>query len=215
VITSLDAERLLREAYVLQRPSDGKPAERIAFIQCVGSRDAQLGHDWCSTICCGSSLRMARLIQSRHESASIVFFYIDVQSFGKNFVCAYGEATDQITMIRSIPGEISRTADDALEVTYFDPRARAAAEAIFDLVVLSVGLTPVSGNRQLARVLNLPIKNSGFLTSPDGRDGGTPPGVFTAGTATGPMSIADSVASAEKAAYDVIRHLNRIATGRA
>ena len=111
-------------------------------------------------------------------------------------------------MVRAVPGEISRTAEDALEVIYFDPQTRAQTEAIFDVVVLSVGLTPAADNRQLSRLLNVPMAKSGFLTP---RDEGTSPGIFTTGAATGPMSIADSVGSAEQAAYDAIRYLDGMA----
>lgn len=207
VITSLDAERLLREQPVMLRPSDGRPAGRIAFVQCVGSRDARLGHPWCSKICCGSSLRMARLIQSRQKDAQITFFYIDVQTFGKDFACFYHNARENITMIRAIPGDIMRTGTDELEVIYFSPETNTSTEALFDVVVLSVGLLPSGDNERMAHVLDWTLEESGFLP-PHGSDRRpAPAGIFTAGTAMGPMTIAESVGSAEKTAFDMIRYL--------
>ncbi len=151
---------------MMKRPSDGRPAGRIAFVQCVGSRDAQLGHPWCSKICCGSSLRMARLIQSRRKDAQITFFYIDVQTFGKDFQSFYRNARENVRMIRAIPGDILRTDTDELEVIYFDPDTHASKESLFDIVVLSVGLLPAGDNGRMARILDWTADESGFMPHP-------------------------------------------------
>jgi heterodisulfide reductase subunit A len=210
VITSLEAERMLRAHGCLKRPSDGRPVKRMAFIQCVGSRDASLKHNWCSAICCGSSMRMARLIQFRQEAVQICFFYIDIQTFGRDFNCFYDHARDNLDMIRTIPGEISRTAADALEVIYFDPHTNSATEALFDVVVLSVGLIPSTTTKNLAQNLQLPLDEHGFVSSHGYRSNR---GIFTAGAVTGPMSIAESVSSAEKSVYDLVRFLGVVETG--
>jgi heterodisulfide reductase subunit A len=207
VLTSLDAERVLRDHYFMKRPSDDRMAQRIAFIQCVGSRDAKLGHPWCSKICCGSSLRMARLIQSRQKDAQITFFYIDVQTFGKNFQSFYAQTSEKIKMIRAIPGDILNTDTDELKVLYFDPETRSSTEAPFDLVVLSVGLTPPGDNVRLTQKVDWSLDNNGFIsregdTNLSGREG-----IFITGTATGPMTIAETISSAEKTAFDMIHFL--------
>lgn len=207
VISSLDAERLLRDNTLMKRPSDGRPADRIAFIQCVGSRDARLGHPWCSKICCGSSMRMARLIQSRQKEAQVAFFYIDVQTFGKDFECFYQDARQHIQMIRGIPGDINRTAADQLEIIYFDPLTKVSTEALFDLVVLSVGLIPSADNQRMAQMLDLTLNDNGFMPPGDNGQQSVPEGLFTAGTALGPMTIAESAGSAEKTVFDIIRYL--------
>ncbi|HSO20465.1 MAG TPA: FAD-dependent oxidoreductase [Desulfosarcina sp.] len=206
VVTSLDAERMLRDAVVLKRPSDGRPVKRLAFIQCVGSRDASLGHLWCSKICCGSSLRMARLIQSRQADVQITFFYIDVQTFGRDFADVYPQITQKLTMVRAIPGEITKNAADGLEVVYFDPATHESRQAGVDVVILSVGLVPPADNRRLAGLLGVTTAENGFMPSREG-DGGIPPGIFFAGSALGPMSIAESIGSAEKTAFDMLRYL--------
>lgn len=208
VITSLDAERLMREQPVMVRPSDGRPAGRIAFVQCVGSRDVREGHPWCSKICCGSSLRMARLIQSRREDARITFFYIDVQTFGKDFPCFYHDVRENIEMIRAIPGDIMETDTDELEVVYFDPQANRSKESRFDLVVLSVGLLPPADNQRMAPMLGWTLDESGFLPFHGSDRHPAPAGVFSAGAALGPMTIAESVGSAEKTVFDMVRYLN-------
>jgi heterodisulfide reductase subunit A len=207
VVTSLEAERILRRTARMKRPSDGRTADRIAFVQCVGSRETRKGHLWCSKICCGSSMRMARLIQFRQPEAQITFFYIDVQTFGKDFDCVYREARDRFEMVRAIPGEIRDTDADQLEAIYFDPDTHQSKASRFDLVVLSVGLHPGPDSAHLAGMLDHRLDLDGFIARHGSWDQRTPAGVFTAGTATGPMSVAESVSSAEKAVFDIVRSL--------
>ena len=212
VITSLDAERLLRENHTILRPSDGKPAKRLAFFQCVGSRDARLGHTWCSKICCGSSLRMARLMLSRRTDLEITFFYIDVQTFGKDFQSTIDQVHECISMVRAIPGEIRTTAGDDLEVIYFDPRSAESREDRFDVVVLSVGLLPSADNPGLARIFDLSLNGSAWLPDFASQDQKMSSGIFTAGSASGPMTIAQSIGSAEQTVYAVLRYLGATAS---
>ncbi|MGD8834695.1 MAG: FAD-dependent oxidoreductase [Desulfobacteraceae bacterium] len=209
VITSLDAERLLREHGVMKRPSDGKHPKRLAFIQCVGSRDTQLGHPWCSKICCGSSLRMARLIQSRQNDIDITFFYIDVQTFGKEFQRFYAQVVENVEMVRAIPGEITRSDQNELNLFYFDPDTHTCKEAVFDVVVLSVGLVPGPDSRRIGKLLDWPPDRTGFLNPHHSAQHSAPAGIFTSGAAVGPMSIAESVSSAEKAVFDIVQYLSK------
>lgn len=200
VITSLELERMLRQDSRVSRPSDSKAPGKIAFIQCVGSRDAKLGHLWCSKICCGSALRMSGLIRTRQPETEITFFYIDVQTSGKDFQDFYEKSQSDIRMIRAIPGDIFKTEDDRLQVTFFDNAAHKNVEEIFDLVVLSVGILPGEDTKELAGLLSLKIADSGFAEF-------SGEGVFTAGAAQGPMSIAESVASAGHAALETVKYL--------
>lgn len=204
VLTLLDAEGRLQRHGHLTRPSDGQPPERIAFIQCVGSRDSRIGHPWCSKICCGAALRMARLIQLRRPQTAVTFFYIDVQTFGKNFQKYYDQTCRQVRMVRAIPGDIVQ-ADQDLQLAYFDPDTRKALEESFDLVVLSTGITP--NNADLAGMLALPLADTGFFLSHERQAAGEGAGIFTAGAALGPMSIAESIDSAGKAAWDLLNYL--------
>lgn len=207
VVTNLDAERMLREDVVMKCPSDGREARRIAFIQCVGSRDTVLNHPWCSKICCGSSLRMARLIQSRSEKCHITFFYIDIQTFGKDFQQFYNQAKNNIDMVRAIPGDIYSTEKDELKVIYFDPESKASNEALFDVVILSAGLLPSHDNEQMSQLLGCSLDTDGFMLSGNQAGNHVPDGIFIAGAALGPMSIAESISSAEKAVFDATKHL--------
>lgn len=206
VITNLELERMLRAESIPRRPSDGAAPRRIAFVQCVGSRDSRIGNLWCSRVCCASALRMARLIRMRLPDTEIAFFYIDVQSFGKDFTAFYSAVKDELRMIRDIPGDVFPTADHRLKVVFFDPTESRSREDLFDLLVLSVGMTPARDTGSLADLFQLQVDPSGFL--PETLTGsGHPDGVFTAGAVCGPMSIAESVASGEAAALQTALYL--------
>jgi len=199
VITNLELEFMLRQSSVALRPSDNQPPERVAFFQCIGSRDATLGHLWCSRICCASALRLSRLIKTRRPETEISFFYIDIQTFGKEFEPFYQTVKRELRMIRAIPGDIYPTENDRLKITYYDAAEKQIRDVLFDLIVLSVGITPSEDNRSMADLLQLEIGAEGFLKSLDETTTSAPKGVFAAGTACGPMSIADSIASAGQA----------------
>lgn len=204
VQTSLELDRMLRQSVMVKRPSDAKCPRNMAFIQCVGSRDSSLNHLWCSKICCGAALRMARCLQNRQPGMEATFFYIDVQTFGKNFQTYYADTQQQVRMIRAIPADVLKTADDRLKLSYFDPDTQAYQEAVFDMVILSIGLTPSESTRNLAAMLNIDMDGSGYARKEAVL---LPEGVFAAGAALEPMSIAESVLSAGKAASDIFLYL--------
>jgi heterodisulfide reductase subunit A len=207
VMTSMELDRMLRKTGSVKRPSDAKLPGNMAFIQCVGSRDSSIGHLWCSKICCGAALRMSRCIQNRQPGMEATFFYIDVQNFGKNFQTYYADTRQQVRMIRAIPADVLKTPDDRLKLSYFDPDTQAYQEAVFDMVILSIGLMPSESTRNLAAMLNIDMDGFAYaqktpLPLPDG--------VFASGSALEPMSIAESVLSAGKAACDIFHYLETV-----
>lgn len=209
VVTNLDLERMLRETGNIHKPSDGTVPERIAFIQCVGSRDASINHLWCSRVCCGSALRMGNLIKSKYPDIEIVYHYIDIQTFGKDFTQFYGTAKQQSRFIRAIPGDIFKTGDDRLRVIYYDHQCEQSSEELFDMVVLSVGITPLKDAPLPEIDPPLPLSDSGFICDYDGEQADYPPGIFAAGTTTGPMSIPDAIAHGGKVAWQAVRYLDQ------
>ena len=206
VITSLEMERIMRRQASLPLPSDGTPPERIGFVQCVGSRDAKCKHLWCSKICCGSALRSASWIKSKYPDIDITVFYIDIQTFGKDFENFYRGFSPQIEMIRALPGDIFETENNRLEVNYFDPAAHVSKEEPFDLIILSVGLTPAPGIRQLADQFALDLRETGWALQ-DSANGG---GVYTAGSVSGPMSIPESMENARKTVFEISQYLHAL-----
>ena len=183
VVSALELDRMLRWPGPPARPSDGLPPERIAFIQCVGSRDKSLARDYCSRICCGYALRMSGVIEHRYPDTRISIFYMDIQSMSRGLSGYFRDLRPKIELIQGIPGEISETTDHGLEIPHMDSLGRRT-KSIFDLVVLSVGLGPPSDD--LIELLGLRRNGDGFPRSdPDRR-------IFVAGSASGPMNIAES-----------------------
>jgi len=207
VTTNLEMERMLRKEGRALKPSTGTEAGSIAFIQCVGSRDAKLNHLWCSKVCCGSALRMAGLVKARQPETEITFFYMDVQTFGRDFDLFYNKIRKDVRLIRAIPGDIYPAADDQLRVTFLDNTSSETVQEEFDLVVLSVGMTPCDGLEKTAATLKLPLAETGFAEQAANGGLTSEKGIFTAGAVTGPMSIPESIASAGKAAFDVAKYL--------
>ena len=201
VITALELERMVRLDSEIRRPSDRQRPGRVAFIQCVGSRDLTLGHLFCSRICCGYALRMSKAIRHRWPDTAVTVFYMDIQNFGKEFLPAYEEARETLTLIRGIPGAVSPTPGDGVAVGFQPEGGGPPREEVFDLLVLSVGLMPSPENSRWAERLGLPLNEDGFLM---GQDQG---GIFTAGTAAGPMDIAQSAADGGRAARAVADYL--------
>ena len=211
VITNLELERMLRENGTVTRPSDGAPPSRIGFVQCVGSRDERLGNLWCSRVCCGSALRMARVLQHRDPSTEVAVFYIDIQSFGRDFETVLPQLQDTIRWIRAVPSEAALAEDgSALQVSYFDPESGRPAVHPVDLLVLSVGITPGEDLEETAGLLGLNPGTKGFLDPCEASALDRSDGVTAAGTALGPMSIADAVKSAQAASWRTLRFLQVI-----
>ena len=208
VVTNLDLEKQLRKTGQLVRPSDQTAPARVAFIQCVGSRDAKLGHLWCSRVCCSSALRMARLLKAKQPEIEITVFYIDIQTFGRDFESFYSQARREFRFQRSIPGDIFENADHTLTVTYVDDNDHTSTEEPFDMVVLSIGMQPNDDVLKSSNATGLEKTADGFLAPPCPGQSSASNGIFSAGSACGPMGIAESIASAGQTASAVLSYLN-------
>ena len=147
VLTSVQFERMLSAAGPFQghvlRPSDRREAKRIAFIQCVGSRDSRCDNEYCSSICCMATTKQAMVASEHVNGLEATIFYMDIRAFGKDFDQYYERAKKQdgITYIKSMPSriiEMPATKDLRLRFMTED----GIDEKEFDLVVLSVGLDP-------------------------------------------------------------------------
>lgn len=207
VITNLELERMLRENGRALRPSTGSQPSSIAFIQCVGSRDDRLDHLWCSRVCCGSALRMARWIRYMNQEIRVSVFYIDIQNFGRDFPVVWDNLQDDVGFIRTLPGDAVLNQDATIRVNFFDPVGRVGASSDFDLLVLSVGITPGDDLYETARLLGLPLDGNGFLADPEQLEPLAANGVTAAGTVFGPMSILDAVKSAQAASWRTLGYM--------
>ena len=130
-----------------------------------------------------------------------------MQAFGKNFQKYYDQTRRQVRMVRAMPGDIVQSEGQRLQLAYFDPDASRATEEPFDLVILSAGIAPNTDNPSLADMLGVRLNAAGFFHPHESDEGRKRSGLFTAGAALGPMSIAESIDSAGKAAWDIMNYL--------
>ncbi len=222
VVTSIEFERMLSAsgpfAGVVQRPSDGQHPHKIAFIQCVGSRDITCGQDYCSSVCCMYATKEA--IISREHDASIhpTIFYMDIRAFGKGFERYYHRAEDEqgVTYIRSMVSAVRQAPGSKnLRVLYttWEPDANGNTRAVqhqdeFEMVVLSVGLQPSDGTKELAERLGVQLNRFGFAEQlADAPTHTTKPGIFVAGAFAAPKDIPETVIEASCAAANASRLL--------
>ena len=204
VITTLELERLLSASGPtlgeLLRPSDSTIPKKIAFIQCVGSRDEKT-NKYCSRVCCMATLKNAFAIKERYPDSDITIFYIDIRAYGRMYEEFYTRVQEKgIRFIRARVAEIYEKENGNLILSYENTLLGEVFEEEFDLVVLSIGM---EGNTDIATKLGISVGEDGFyeVAHPKLRPAETDvKGIFLAGTASGPKDIQDSVASAGLAA---------------
>ncbi len=218
VMTSMEMERLLSASGPtmghLVRMSDHEEPKRIAWIQCVGSRDLnQCDHGYCSAVCCMYAVKQA-VIAKEHagDDLDCTVFYMDMRTFGKNYEVYYNQARDKygvrfkrtrIHTVTPIPGE------DSLLLKYLDEEEGGLLkEEAFDMVVLSVGLETDPDTVELLRRLDVDVNKDGFAgIHPFHPVETSRPGVFAAGVISGPKDIPASVMEASAAAGSVMCEL--------
>jgi heterodisulfide reductase subunit A len=208
ILSGVELEERLKNGTGLVGP-DREPPRRVAFIQCVGSRDLQ--HPYCSQVCCGYTLRLARLLKHRQPEAEITTFYMDLQNTGRDAPRLQAEAHREIKVVRALPGDLRAAADGSLRLRYLHEENAAAVEAAFDLVVLSVGIGPGADNAALAALLQVELTPDGFFQT-SGRQQYTEtsqPGLFLAGTASGPRDIAGCITQALAAARQASQYVQK------
>ncbi len=203
VITGMELENILRDHSRLVRPSDGAEPDRVAFIQCVGSRDERLGNLWCSVVCCPYAMRMAGLAKYNKPDTDISIFYIDVQNTGKEFPVFHEKIQEDVTFLRCIPVDIYPSGNDGLRIQYMPEAGGNSVVMDFDMAVLSVGIMPGGDTSSLSGMFDIEMDEHGFLKQ-------SGDGVFLAGTAKGPSTIAGSIADSEQAAYETMKYLGVI-----
>lgn len=176
----------------------GRPGESIAFVQCVGSRDPRIGRNYCSSVCCGYALRLARMLRHRDPQAEVTVYHIDLQNVDKTFTLLRRELEERgVRFVRGLPSSVER-AGSRLKLRFDDPQAAAAGAgaAEHDRVVLSVGLGPVAEAARMAGLFGLEQDAFGFLRP------AAP--VFVTGTCREPQSIPECIASARAAALEML-----------
>ena len=186
------------------RPSDGKHPVKIAWIQCVGSRDVNCGRDYCSSVCCMYATKEAIIAKEHASEIEPTIFYNDIRAFGKGFERYYESAKDKFG-VRYAKGIVSGVKElqqtKNLRLTYAGDDGQKIEED-FDMVVLSVGLVPSTTAQELAERLSVDVDRFGFCKTNELQPNcSSRPGIYVAGAFDAPMDIPESVMNASSAAY--------------
>lgn len=214
VVTNLELERIICASGPtegkLRRPSNQEVPERVAFIQCVGSRDEQVGNEYCSRVCCMAALKLAQIIKNKHPETEVVIHYIDMRTDGEGYEEFYKRAQEMgIKFVRGRVAEVVEK-DDQPHLRYEDTLAGEVREDPYDLVVLSVALENNSG--EMTELLNMHTRPDGFLAvaHPKMRPVETNQGgIFVAGCASGPKEVQTSIAQGSAAAGKAMQLLGK------
>lgn len=210
VVTSLEFERILSASGPfgghLIRPSDHKEPQKIAWIQCVGSRNCKQDRGYCSSVCCMYAIKES-VIAKEHSAHDLdtTIFYMDMRTYGKEFENYYNRAKDQygVRFIRNRIYEVSAGEGDTINIRYALEDGTIQHET-FDMVVLSVGLEPKKEAVELAKNLGVELNRYNFCSpAPLSGVGTNKEGIYVAGAFAGPRDIPETVMQASAAAGEV------------
>jgi heterodisulfide reductase subunit A len=206
VVSSIEFERILSasgpyKGHVL-RPGDGDIPQKIAFIQCVGSRDSKCENEYCSSVCCMYSIKEAVIAKEHQRDIEPTIFFMDMRAYGKDFDKYYERAQNEygVRFLRSRVASVNAGDDGDLLVKYETEDGKARTED-FDMVVLSVGFEPPKDADVLASDLGIELNEYGFCKTDDFYPVATTrPGVLVCGAFSGPKDIPETVTQASAAA---------------
>jgi heterodisulfide reductase subunit A len=213
VVTGMEMERLLSASGPtgghVEKLSDHKPVKKIAFLQCVGSRN--IGHSaFCSSVCCMHSTKEAILANDHDREVKSYILYTDFRAVGKGFQEYMHRAQNEygVEYIRARASDIQEDADGSPVVNYEDITTGEKGQLKVDLVVLAMSLIPSESTVHVADALGLELDKNGFIkTDPLYPVRTTREGIFACGYCQGPLDIPESVAQASGAAAEAAQHL--------
>ena len=194
VIALQDLEAMLKEGRV-QRPSNGEEPKRVCFVQCVGSRDRHIGNEYCSKVCCGVASKEAIEVRLAVPGVEVFIFYIDMRMYGYWESQIYWPAQEKhhVQYVKGIISEVLPK-DGRLLVRGEDTTMGRPMEVLMDLVVLSVGMEPSAGTREIAGILGIEQNKYGFIEAVKGpldTVATSREGIFAVGSALGPADLED------------------------
>jgi heterodisulfide reductase subunit A-like polyferredoxin len=208
VVSNVQFERTLSASgptggHIL-RPSDGQAPKRLAFIQCVGSRDSGCDNDYCSSVCCMAATKEAILAKEHEPGLDVTVFFLDLRAYGKDFDRYCDRAKNKLG-VRYVRSFVSRTYEmpdtHNLALTYVDPDTMQRVDEEFDMVVLSVGMEPSASLQRQAERMDIVLNRWGFAQTAELHPLETSrPGVYVAGAFQEPKDIPDTVMQASAAA---------------
>jgi len=216
VMTALEFERVICASgptggHLKRLSQDGREPKRIAFIQCVGSRD--INHNkYCAAVCCMHATKEAILAREHDAEVQSFIFYTDIRASGKGFQDYVARAQREygVTYIRGRAGKIDQDSDESPVIHYTDTLAGEVETMQVDLVVLATCLVPRKGAPELARILGIQVDENKFFQSAtfSPTESGVP-GIFLCGYCQSPKDIPESVTEASAAAMKAAELFNQ------
>ena len=208
VVTTTQVEQMISSGKGVRCPSDGRKPKRVAILLCVGSRDRQIGREWCSKICCTVSANMAMEIREELPDAHVYIYYMDIRTFGHYETDYYWRSQEEFK-VKYIKARIAEVTSDGkqLIVKGEDTLVKRPITIPFDMVVHAIGMDPNVDNMTISAVFGVDLHKHGYIARRDtyGVMGATSrPGVLVAGAAIGPETIDDSIAQANAAALSAL-----------
>ena len=217
VLTSLQFERMVSysgsSGASITRPSDGKPPRRIAFIQCVGSRDDSIGRGYCSSVCCMHTAKQVAVAKRLRPDLDVTVFFMDIRAYGKDFDEYFDgvESLDGVHYRRSMVSSVhqyQQTRDLQLSYVAGDGSLQ---EEDFDMLVLAVGFAPPVNAQQLGQSLGIELNQYGFgVTDTFTPTESTRPGVLVSGAFREPKDIPETVVEASAVAASAARFVGQV-----
>jgi heterodisulfide reductase subunit A2 len=204
VVTGVEFERITSASGPtlgeIVRPSDGKHPKKIAFLQCIGSRDLPSGNGYCSSVCCMYAVKEALVAKDHEPNLAITFFYMDMRTQGKEFDYARLRAIEKgVRFVNSRIGEI-QPKDKEIEIKYVTEDGTHRRE-LFDMVVLPEGLESPADAVSLSKAAGIELNQYDFCKTQTFSPLETSrPGIFVAGAFQSPKDVPESVTDASGAA---------------
>jgi len=216
VITSLEFERMLSASGPykghVEKISDATKPKKIAWLQCVGSRDESCNHAYCSSVCCMYAIKEAVIAKEHQPGLETHIYYMDIRSFGKDFDKYYERAKNEYGVVfrRSrIPQIEQDRVSKNLTIKYVDEHGKVRTDT-YDMVVLSVGLQPCKTLGDMSQTLQINLNEYGFVqTDPFSPVITSRPGIYASGTVTEPKDIPESVTQASAAASEAAKDITK------
>jgi len=208
VVTTTQVEQMFSSGQGVRCPSDGRKPQRVAILLCVGSRDRQIGREWCSKICCTVSSNIAMEIREELPDCHVYIYYMDIRTFGLYETKYYWKSQEEFK-VKYIKARIAEVTSDGekLIVKGEDTLVKRPITIPFDMVVHAIGMDPNVDNPEISDTFGIDLETHGYVDVANryGAMGATSrPGVYVAGSATGPETIDDSIAQGHAAAMAVL-----------
>lgn len=212
VVTSVDLERMMKSGRVTL--ADGSEPRRIAILHCVGSRDEKVGQRHCSKVCCITGVKQAIELRKMCPEADVFNFYMDIRMFGPGYEELYREAQERynVHFVRGRISEAAETINERIQIKAEDTLTGRPLRMTVDMLVLLVGMSPNYETSDIAASAQLPLAPNGYFKAKDSFLGAVMSereGIFYAGAATAPKSLADTLAEASLTASAVDAYLKR------